>query len=187
MTGSPLIPNGLPVTFDRVETLIPPIDSRLISGDNLAAMMFAEIRTERLVLRDLEVGDASRIFGYRSHPDVSRFQSWGTRSADDIEAYIGEPSEREPGRPGSWYQIGIILVPGRELIADCGFQVLETEPRHVEIGVALAPEFQGLGYPFSSPSSCSDSWRSTASTDEWSKPWLSARSPCDPGRPRKYR
>jgi RimJ/RimL family protein N-acetyltransferase len=109
-------------------------------------MMFAEIRTRRLALRDLEVGDASRIFGYRSHPDVSRFQSWGTRSADDIEAYIGELSETEPGRPGSWYQVGIILVPGHELIGDCGFQVLETEPRHAEIGVTLAPEFQGLGY-----------------------------------------
>jgi len=76
-----------------VETVIPPIDSRFISGDNLAAMMFAEIRTKRLVLRDLEVCDASRIIGYRSHPDVSRFQSWGTQSADGIEAYIGELSE----------------------------------------------------------------------------------------------
>ena len=42
-------------------------------------------------------------------------------------------------------------------------------------------------YPFSSPSSCSVSRRCSASTEEWSKPWLSARSPCDPGRPGKCR
>ena len=49
VTGSSWIPNALPVAFDRVETLIPPIDSRFISGDNLATMMFAEIRSKRLV------------------------------------------------------------------------------------------------------------------------------------------
>jgi len=32
------------------------------------------------------------------------------------------------------------------LIGDCGFHVLETEPHHSEIGIALAPEFQGRGY-----------------------------------------
>jgi RimJ/RimL family protein N-acetyltransferase len=108
--------------------------------------MFAEITTDHLALRDLEVSDAERIFEYRSHPDVSRFQSWGTQSADAIQLYIRDLSESEPGRPGSWYQIGIILLPCRKLIGDCGFHVLETEPRQAEVGIALAPEFQGRGY-----------------------------------------
>jgi len=108
--------------------------------------MFAEIRTKRLALRDLEINDAQKIFEYRSGPDVSRFQSWGTQSADAIQGYISDLSETEPGKPGSWYQIGIILLPGRELIGDCGFQIVETEPSQAEIGIALAPEFQGRGY-----------------------------------------
>jgi RimJ/RimL family protein N-acetyltransferase len=108
--------------------------------------MFAEILTEHLALRDLEVGDAQKIFEYRSCPDISRFQSWGTQSADAIQLYIRDLSEAEPGRPGSWYQIGIILLPRRELIGDCGFRVLEAEPRHAELGIALAPEFRGRGY-----------------------------------------
>jgi len=108
--------------------------------------MFAEILTERLVLRDLEASDAQRIFEYRSHPDVSRFQSWGTQSADVIRLYLRDRSQTEPGRPGSWYQIGIILRSSGELIGDCGFQVLEIEPRQAEVGIALAPEFQGRGY-----------------------------------------
>jgi RimJ/RimL family protein N-acetyltransferase len=108
--------------------------------------MFAEILTEHLALRDLEVSDAQRIFEYRSRPNVSRFQSWGTQSADDIRSYLRELSKTEPGRPGSWYQIGIILRSSGELIGDCGFQVLETEPRQAEVGIALATEFQGRGY-----------------------------------------
>lgn len=108
--------------------------------------MFAEITTERLALRDLEMNDAPRIFEYRSHPDVSRFQSWGTESAAAIQSYIRGLSETAPARPGSWYQIKIILLSSGDLIGDCGFQVLEAEPRHAEVGIALAPEFQGQGY-----------------------------------------
>ncbi len=108
--------------------------------------MFAEILTEHLTLRALEVSDAQRIFEYRSRPDVSRFQSWGTESADDIHLCLSELPQTEPGQPGSWYQIGIILRSSGELIGDCGFQVLATEPREAEVGIALAPEFQGQGY-----------------------------------------
>lgn len=126
--------------------LVSSIDSRRSSGYNLAAIMFAEILTERLALRDLEVSDTQRIFEYRSRPEVSRFQSWGTQSADGIQLYLRDLSKTEPGRPGSWYQIGIILRSSGELIGDCGFQVLETEPRQADVGIALAPEFQGRGY-----------------------------------------
>jgi RimJ/RimL family protein N-acetyltransferase len=108
--------------------------------------MFTEILTERLKLRNLEVSDAARIFEYRSHPDVARFQSWGTQSAEAIEFYIRDLSATEPGRPGSWYQIGITLLSRGELIGDCGFHLLESEPHQAEIGVALAPECQGRGY-----------------------------------------
>lgn len=108
--------------------------------------MFSAIVTAHLALRDLELSDAHRIFEYRSHPEVSRFQSWGTQSADAIQSYIRDLAGTEPGSPGLWYQIGIILASSRELIGDCGFRVLEAEPRHAEIGIALAPEFQGRGY-----------------------------------------
>jgi RimJ/RimL family protein N-acetyltransferase len=107
--------------------------------------MFEEIRTQRLRLRALESRDARRIFEYRSHPDVSRFQSWGTDSVHAIESYILELAAIEPGTPGPWYQIGITL-PTTKLIGDCGFRVSESEPLQAEVGIALAPEFQKRGY-----------------------------------------
>lgn len=107
--------------------------------------MFGEISTKRLTLRALESRDARRIFEYRSSSEVSRFQSWGTDSAHVIESYIMDLGVVVPGTPGRWYQIGITLSP-TELIGDCGFRVLENEPRQVEIGIALAPEYQKQGY-----------------------------------------
>jgi RimJ/RimL family protein N-acetyltransferase len=108
--------------------------------------MFAEILTERLLLRDLETTDAQRIFEYRSHPNVSRFQSWGTESPDAVQSYIRSLSATDPDTSGTWYQLGIILVASQELIGDCGFRVLENNPRQAEVGIALDPEFQGHGY-----------------------------------------
>jgi RimJ/RimL family protein N-acetyltransferase len=107
--------------------------------------MFTEILTKRLRLRHLEVSDARRIFEYRSHPAVVRFQSWGSESPEAIESFIRNLSSTEPAQPGSWYQVGIGLLSSGELIGDCGFHVLETEPRQAEVGIALAPEFQGQG------------------------------------------
>ena len=107
--------------------------------------MFEEIRTKRLTLRALENRDAQRIFEYRSSHDVYRFQSWGTDSAHVIESYVVNSAAGEPGTPGPWYQIGITQSP-TELIGDCAFRILESEPRQAESGIALAPDFQKRGY-----------------------------------------
>jgi RimJ/RimL family protein N-acetyltransferase len=109
-------------------------------------MAFAGILTERLALRDLRDSDAGRIFEYRSRPEVSRFQSWGTESSDEIRRYIRGIANSEIGVPGSWHQIGIDLLASHELIGDCGLRVLDTDPRQAEIGITLAPEHQSRGY-----------------------------------------
>lgn len=107
---------------------------------------FTEIRTGRLTLRDLEVSDARRILAYRSQAEVSRFQSWGTQSVDEICSYINSLSAIEPGQPGPWYQIAITLLSNRELIGDCGYRILETEPRQAEFGITVDPAYQSQGY-----------------------------------------
>jgi RimJ/RimL family protein N-acetyltransferase len=109
-------------------------------------MPFTQIQTERLMLRDLQASDAQRIFDYRSRPEVSRFQLWGSESSEKIHSYIEDLAGTEPGTPGVWYQVGINLLSSDELIGDCGFRVLEAEPRQAEFGIALAPEFQSKGY-----------------------------------------
>lgn len=116
------------------------------SAGKLTANMFEEILTRHLILRDLEASDTQTIFQYRSRPEVSRFQSWGTQSGDEIRSYISGLSAGQTGKPGSWYQVGIALRSDGKLIGDCGFHVPESEPSQAEIGIALAPEFHGRGY-----------------------------------------
>src|SRR3984885_6976776 len=108
--------------------------------------MFAEIITGRLALRDLEANDGPRIFSYHRRPEVSEFQSWGTESVDVVQTFIRSLATMQPGTPGKWYQVGIFLLDGGKLIGDCGFRALTDDPEQVEIGVTLAPEFQGQGF-----------------------------------------
>ena len=108
--------------------------------------MFAELTTERLAIRDLEPSDGPRIFSYHRHPEVSRFQSWGTGSVDSVQSYIRGLSSIGPDTPGRWYQVGIILLDGGRLIGDCGFRTPEAQPQQAELGITLALEFQHRGY-----------------------------------------
>lgn len=112
----------------------------------LSEMMFPEIITQRVALRDLEANDGPRVFAYHRRPEVSQFQSWGTESVDIVQSYIRSLASVEPGKPGQWYQTGIFLLDGGKLIGDCGFRVLTDDPEQAEIGMTLAPEFQGKGF-----------------------------------------
>jgi RimJ/RimL family protein N-acetyltransferase len=108
--------------------------------------MFTEIVTERLALRDLEASDGPRVFSYHRRLEVARFQTWATESVDAIQSFIRALEALDPDTPGRWYQVGIFLLTDGKLIGDCGFRVARDEPQQVEIGVTLAPEFQGHGY-----------------------------------------
>jgi RimJ/RimL family protein N-acetyltransferase len=105
-------------------------------------MPFKTILTERLALRQLIATDAQEIFGYRTRPEVSRYQSWGIESRAEIQSQIERLAATEPGTPDPWYQIGIVFRFTGELIGDCGFHVVETEPRRAEFGISLDPGYQ---------------------------------------------
>jgi RimJ/RimL family protein N-acetyltransferase len=108
--------------------------------------MFDEIITDRLALRDLEPSDGPRVFAYHKHPEVSRFQSWGTESVDAVQSYIRTLPAVDPVACAGWYQVGVFLRTGGKLIGDCGFRPLAASPEQVEVGITLAPEYQGQGY-----------------------------------------
>ena len=107
--------------------------------------MFQDIVTDRLNLRDLEPADAEFMLLYRSEPEVSRYQSWEPASVDQLRSYFEELAGMDPDTPGAWYQLGIALRSGGELIGDCGIHILDA-PRLAEIGITVAPRFQCRGY-----------------------------------------
>ena len=111
-------------------------------------LSFDRLLTTRLVLRRFAPTDAPALAGYRSIPEVARFQGWeAPYPLERAEAFVAWLAEHDPDDPGEWYQIGIAerANPDR-LIGDCGFRPRSDEPAVVDVGFTLHPGMQGRGY-----------------------------------------
>ena len=104
------------------------------------------LSSPRLLLRRLERGDAAAISGYRSLPEVARYQSWESYGPDDAARFIEGQREMEPGIPGTWLQLAIVEKATGVVVGDCGLHCRKEDPRQMELGVTLAPSHQRRGY-----------------------------------------
>ena len=109
-------------------------------------MAFADIETERLVLRPLRPADSAAMFRYRSDPKVCRYQMWEPSSAAEVEEFIAGMAAREPDTPGTWYQLAICRRETGQMVGDCGLRFPLGRDHETEFGITLAPEFHGKGY-----------------------------------------
>jgi RimJ/RimL family protein N-acetyltransferase len=103
--------------------------------------MTIEITTTGLRIGELTPEDAPALFQYRSHEDVTRFQSWRPESIDDVREFILRNTSRPFDQSDSWYQLAIRSAITGQLIGDLGVHFL-ADSRQVEIGVTIAPAYQ---------------------------------------------
>lgn len=109
--------------------------------------MSLPLKTERLILRGFEAGDAAAFATYRSDPEVARYQSWDTPyPLEQAHAFIREMQEVQSGTPGEWFQLAITLKNTGQLIGDCAYCLRADDPQQAEIGFTLDRRFQGQGY-----------------------------------------
>lgn len=104
---------------------------------------FSKIETERLILRPLAKEDATKLFQYRSLPEVYKYQGFIPEKIDDAVNFIERHNEI---KPGSWMQLAITLKSSNEMIGDCGMHFTDDDFQQVEIGFSLDPEFHGKGF-----------------------------------------
>ncbi len=108
---------------------------------------FAEILTERLLIRRFRPSDAPRLSDYRSDPATAWFQSWATPfSVTDATGFIRDMLARHPGEPGQWFQFAITANGSEHVIGDCAVCCSSVPPPIAEIGCTLSSSFQGHGY-----------------------------------------
>jgi RimJ/RimL family protein N-acetyltransferase len=101
--------------------------------------------TERLVLRRLEHHDVAPLCAYRSLESVARYQSWESFDSDAAARLVEGQLTRQPGVPGTWFQLAIVDRATGVMAGDCGLYCRDDDPRQMEIGVTLAPDFQRRG------------------------------------------
>ena len=104
------------------------------------------LSSQRLLLRQLQGGDAAALCRYRSLPEVARYQEWESFGPDDAARLIESQSHSEPGIPGTWFQLAIVEKATESMVGDCGLHCRQDDPRQMKVGITLAPSHQGRGY-----------------------------------------
>lgn len=114
------------------------------------------LKTPKLQLRALTVADAEALFQYRSLPEVTRFQGWAPATVEEVVRFVTEDVCHVMNQPDTWFQLGIFLNEDEVLVGDLGMHFwdeanssattdVEGQTGIVEIGITLAPQFQGKG------------------------------------------
>jgi RimJ/RimL family protein N-acetyltransferase len=105
------------------------------------------VRTGRLLLRPLSVGDVDALLAYRSRPDVCRYVPFEPMTRGVIHDRLGSQwANTELTDEGQALTLGVEVAGTGELVGDV---VLFWHSRHHgggEIGYVLHPDFGGHGY-----------------------------------------
>jgi len=108
-------------------------------------VVYKSIPTKRLVLRQINPDDAPKVFAYRADPDVAKYQRWNPKSIEDVRAFLEELALVVPNSPGTWLQLAIVHRDDDQLIGDCGIRFPKDDLHQVELGITIAPSYQGKG------------------------------------------
>jgi RimJ/RimL family protein N-acetyltransferase len=103
----------------------------------------SQLTSARLCLRRLRREDADALCAYRSLPEVARYQYWDSFGRADADRLIESQLVAEPDVPGTWFQLAIVKADTGEVIGDCGLHCRKEDARQMEIGITLAPRYQG--------------------------------------------
>ena len=107
---------------------------------------FTPIRTERLLLRNVEESDLEAILEQRNHPDVARYQSWAlpyTREA--AEELVSALVAMDGPKNDEWWQATICDADDGTIFGDIAVR-LEFDGRIAKVGYQLDPAHWGRRY-----------------------------------------
>jgi len=107
---------------------------------------FDPISTDRLLLRQFAADDVDALYGWRSHPDVSKYQNWerpfpraeAVRLVDELVAVDGPANDE-------WWMAAVVETSTGQVIGDLALH-LEWQGRSAEVGYNFHPDHWGKGY-----------------------------------------
>lgn len=102
-------------------------------------MEILNLRTNRLIVRNLAISDLASFHSYRSNPEVTKYQGFDIMSLDQAEAFIKDNSAKHFGKAGEWVQYGIEKWETGQLIGDCAIKLDLYDSRIAEIGITISP------------------------------------------------
>ena len=100
--------------------------------------------TQRLILRKFTRQDLPAFVAYRNHPEVARYQSWSSYTAEDAEAFYAQQAPLGFDEDESWFQVAAEHTVKGVLTGDVAVHFFD-EGRQAELGVTFDLEWQRQG------------------------------------------
>lgn len=108
---------------------------------------FEPIRTERLILRQSQMGDAEAAFQRRSLPEVARFQDWEMPySRERAEKRMAEVVAMDGPVDGEGWSLTVVDAAAPERILGDLYVGINWGGRSALVGYTFHPDFWGRGY-----------------------------------------
>ena len=104
-----------------------------------------QLKTRRLIIRELTPDDYEEIHTYASDPEVTRYMEWGPNTPEDTRAFLARALEHQHENPRLDYTLAIEH-PDCGVIGGCGVYVTSLQNRNASIGYSLNRSHWGQGY-----------------------------------------
>lgn len=101
-----------------------------------------QIKTPRLRMSPLVMGDLDAFHAYRSLPEVARYQGFAPTALEDSRAFIARQTHPWD-TPDTWSQLAVRH--GESVVGDVGVH-FRGDGQQCAFGVTLAPKHQGQGF-----------------------------------------
>lgn len=106
---------------------------------------FPDLKTERLILRQLTFDDKKAIFRLRSNKEVNKLISRETpKNLNEAEAFIQTCQDEFENKNRVFW--AMVLEDSNQLIGTVVFHKVDLENNYAEIGYEINPDYQDLGY-----------------------------------------
>jgi RimJ/RimL family protein N-acetyltransferase len=104
------------------------------------------IKTPRLVIKNLQAHDLTEFYSYRSNPEVAKYQGFDVMTVEQARSFIENNATKKFGKAGEWVQYAIADKSTGKLVGDCAIKLDQYDTRPGEIGITISPEEQKKGY-----------------------------------------
>ena len=105
----------------------------------------SEIQTKRLLLRKMEITDASVLYEYWSDKDVTRYMNIlgfeSIKQAEDMIGLLNSLADSEKA-----FRWSIVCKGSKQILGTCGFNNWDKENQRAEIGYELGKQHWGQGF-----------------------------------------
>jgi len=109
-------------------------------------LMVDYLKSERVIMREIEEKDWIDVHKYASQQLVCQYQPWGPNSEDESKGFVKKIIKDVKNNPRSRFVFAIVLKGNGKMIGSGEFNIRDYGNKTGELGYIINPDYWGMGY-----------------------------------------